>query len=161
LSVAATDEQRTTGNGQRTTDKVIEVYGRRRLLTFDRDPITREPTVEVAHEALIRTWGRLRAWLEASRESLRVQRRLGVAAAEWAAANQDASFLATGGRLAQFEALAEAGDLALNAEERAYLEASLARREAHQAEESARQRRELDLQKRAANRLRYLVGALT
>lgn len=31
-----------------------------RLLTFDRDPMTRGPTVEVAHEALLREWGRLR-----------------------------------------------------------------------------------------------------
>ena len=27
-------------------DKVIDAFGRARLLTFDRDPITREPTVE-------------------------------------------------------------------------------------------------------------------
>src|SRR4029450_10613545 len=31
----------------------LGAYGRHRLLTFDRDPSTREPTVEVAHEALL------------------------------------------------------------------------------------------------------------
>jgi len=32
--------------------QVIDVFGKARLLSFDRDPITRGPTVEVAHEAL-------------------------------------------------------------------------------------------------------------
>ena len=56
-------------------DEVIERYGQYRLLTFDRDPVTRGPTVEVAHEALIRTWERLREWIADSREDLRIQRR--------------------------------------------------------------------------------------
>ena len=38
---------------------VIEAFGDARLLAFDHDPVTREPTVEVAHEALIRNWPRL------------------------------------------------------------------------------------------------------
>ena len=150
---------------------VVELYGRDRLLTFDRDPVTRGPTVEVAHEALIRSWGRLREWLDASRDDLRVQRRLTAAAAEWAAAGHDASFLASGARLAQFAALAEAGDLALNAEESAYLQASLAEQERRVRAERARQERELavaralaETQTQAAQRLRrravFLAGAL-
>jgi WD40 repeat protein len=124
-------------------EKVLELYGCYRLLTFDRDPITREPTVEVAHEALIRSWGRLREWLDASREDLRVQRRLMVAAAEWTNAGQDASFLATGARLIQFESLAEVGNLALNAEEITYIEASVAERDRQERAEQERQQREL------------------
>jgi hypothetical protein len=41
-----------------------------RLLTFDRDPITRGPTVEVAHEALLTEWERLRGWIDAVRDDL-------------------------------------------------------------------------------------------
>ena len=37
-------------------EDVIDRFGRYRLLTFDRDDATRSPTVEVAHEALIRRW---------------------------------------------------------------------------------------------------------
>ena len=48
----------------------------RRLLSFDRDPATREPTVEVAHEALLSAWGRLRGWIETAREDVRTARRL-------------------------------------------------------------------------------------
>jgi WD40 repeat protein/serine/threonine protein kinase/DNA-binding XRE family transcriptional regulator len=146
---------------------VVEHFSRHRLLTLDRDPLTREPTVEVAHEALLRKWGRLRAWLDEARDDLRVQRRLGQAAAEWAAGNGDGAFLATGARLAQFAALADAGRIALNSDERAYITASLAEQARREHAEQERRRHELRLaqeaavaQRRAANRLRSLVGAL-
>jgi WD40 repeat protein/transcriptional regulator with XRE-family HTH domain len=155
------------GNGQLTTDNepslmdmVIERYGRARLLSFDRDPITREPTVEVAHEALIRIWGRLRAWLDASRADLRLQRLLSIATAEWIAGGRDPSYLLSGARLAQFEALAADSDLALNREERAYLEASLAEWEAQRAREATRAAHEAALERRARMVLRVLVIVL-
>ena len=65
--------------------------------------------MEVAHEALLRTWPRLREWLDASRERLQVQRRLLPSAAEWQAAGQDPSFLASGARLAQFAGAGRGG----------------------------------------------------
>ena len=39
---------------------VLDEYGRHRLLTFDRDPTSRTPTVEVAHESLIDGMGAVR-----------------------------------------------------------------------------------------------------
>ena len=141
-----------------TLDGVLEAFSRYRLLTFDREPGTGEATVEVAHEALIRSWGRLRDWLEASRAAVAVQRQLGEAAAEWARAGQEPSFLASGGRLAQFAALAAGGDVALTAAEQAYLAASQAAAEQQAAAERERQARELALQKRAASRLRVLLA---
>jgi WD40 repeat protein/serine/threonine protein kinase/DNA-binding XRE family transcriptional regulator len=130
-------------------EKVIDIYGKYRLLTFDRDPITRRPTVEVAHEALLRAWGRLHQWLDASREERRLRWRLGQSAAEWSTAMRDPSFLATGARLTQFEFLLgppahsaveaqEGGHLALSAEERAFLEASMAERDRQVAAERER-----------------------
>ena len=41
------------------------------------------PTVEVAHEALIRTWPRLREWINANREKLRARAAVLQAKAEW------------------------------------------------------------------------------
>lgn len=140
--------------------QVLDLYGRFRMLTFDRDPITGGPTVEVAHEALLRTWPRLREWLETGRDTLRVQRRLMLTASEWESSGRDASFLARGARLAQFEALASGGDLALTPEEQEYIACSVAKQEKETAVERERQGRELSLQKRAASRLRYLVAAL-
>lgn len=109
--------------------KVLELFGRYRLLTFDRDPQTREPTVEIAHEALIRRWDLLRGWLDENRDALRVQQRLAGSTADWLAAGRDPSFLASGARLVQFEGLLGSPDVPLNAEERAYLEASIRQRQ--------------------------------
>ena len=45
-------------------DRVIDQFVTARLLTSDHDDATREPTIEVAHEALLRDWPRLRGWLD-------------------------------------------------------------------------------------------------
>jgi WD40 repeat protein len=123
--------------------QVLTAFSNARLLTFDHDPLSREPTVEVAHEALIRSWGRLRSWIDGGREELRLQRALASAAAEWRSSQRDASFLARGARLGQFLTLAPANGaatLVLNADEQAFLEASSQREQAEvQARELARQ----------------------
>ena len=139
-----------TSNFQSPISKVIEAFGKHRLLTFDRDPLTRGPTVELAHEALLREWPRLREWLNDSRADMRLQRQLATAAAEWQGANRDASFLLTGARLEQFEGWAAGTLVALTHDERAYLEASIAERERTQAEEAERQRRELEAARKLA-----------
>jgi hypothetical protein len=79
------------------TDAVIEAFGRHRLLSFDRDPVTREPTVEIAHEALLRAWTRLRSWVDEARDDLRTRDALAASAAEWDDAARDESFLLHGG----------------------------------------------------------------
>ncbi len=84
---------------------VLEHFGNYRLLTFDRDPHTREPVVEIAHEALITEWKQLREWVDDNRERLQIQQRLAGAASEWIASGRDSSFLARGAQLAQFEVL--------------------------------------------------------
>ena len=66
-------------------DEIIDGYAAYRLLTLDHDLSSRRPTVEVAHEALLREWERLRSWLENSREDLYQQRRLGMLTEEWLA----------------------------------------------------------------------------
>ncbi len=137
---------------------VLDTYGKYRLLTFDTDPQTREPTIEVAHEALIRNWERLRGWLRDSREDLRVQRRLASAVMEYRNANRDASFLASGVRLQQFELLTTSLDIALTPDEKAYIRASVEKREALAVEEEARKAREEALEKRNRQILRVLVG---
>ena len=102
-------------------DEVLARYGEHRLLTFDREPLTRTPTVEVAHEAILSQWDRLRGWIGERREHLLLHRRLVEAVAEWEDAGRDPEYLPREGRLAQFEAWAGATDLALTAGERAFL----------------------------------------
>ena len=54
-----------------TMESVIDRLGRHRFLAFDRDHGTGAPTVEVAHEALLNEWARLRGWIEEGRDDLR------------------------------------------------------------------------------------------
>jgi WD40 repeat protein len=141
-----------------STPAVIESFGKSRLLTFDHDPDTREPTVEVAHEALLQEWQRLRSWLDDSRADIRMQRVLANAAQEWQTTERDPGYLLRETRLDQFEAWAATTDVALTQVERDYLDASLAERRARQAEEEQRLAHEAALERRSRNFLRGLVG---
>ena len=137
---------------------IIDSYGARRLLTFDRDAATRSATVEVAHEALLHEWGRLRGWLEAKREDVRAERRLAAATSEWNEAGQDPSVLLRGDRLARVEAWVGVSGMALTRDERAFLDASLAHRSAATSAEAARAAREATVERRSKRRLQGMVA---
>ena len=139
-------------------DAVLDRFGAYRLLTFDRDPITRGPTVEVAHEALLREWGRLRGWIESALEDVVVHRRLAAAALEWEQASREPSFLLSGARLDQIEAASSTSSVVLTGRERGYLDASIALREADLARERERKSHEVALERRSRSRLRALVA---
>jgi WD40 repeat protein/DNA-binding SARP family transcriptional activator len=139
---------------------VLASFGTARLLSFDRDPRTQAPTVEVAHEALLREWARLHDWVAAARDDLRAHRRLSAAAVEWAEAGEDPSMLLRGGQLVRFESWAEDSGLARTDLERRYLEESVAAREAERVAEEDRRAREVTLERRSVRRLRALVGVL-
>ncbi len=139
-------------------EEVIDTFTNYRLLSMDHDPGTRIPTVEVAHEAILREWERLRGWLNESRADIRNQQALSRATAEWTDANQDPSFLLRGSRLAYFETWATETDLALTQNERDFITASLEAKQARDVKESERQAREIKLERRSRNFLRALVG---
>ena len=115
-------------NDRATIQHILDTFGRYRLLTFDHDPETRAPTVEIAHEALIRRWAKMREWLNESRDHLRIQHQLTSATEEWQQVNRDASYLPSGARLTQFEEIARLKTIALNQNETDYLQAGVARR---------------------------------
>jgi hypothetical protein len=120
-------------------EQVIEAFGRIRLLSFDRDPLSNTPTVEVAHEALLRAWPRLHEWLEGSRADLHQQRQLSNAARDWLGSGRERSYLLVEQRLALFESWAQTTSLALTRDEEEFLQASIAQREAQQQVEQERQ----------------------
>ncbi|GAB5490914.1 MAG: hypothetical protein Phog2KO_11290 [Phototrophicaceae bacterium] len=136
---------------------VIRQFGKYRLLTFDHDPQTRSSTIEVAHEALIRQWERVRAWLDENREALRMHRRLTSATEEWTQTRREATLLARGIRLQQFEALAVDSDIALNDIETTFLTMSIEARQERERVELERQEREEELEARARRRLQLLA----
>jgi WD40 repeat protein/tRNA A-37 threonylcarbamoyl transferase component Bud32 len=59
-----------------------------------------EGSVEVAHEALLREWPRLREWIDEDTEGRRLRRHITQAATEWDAARRDQGELYRGARLA-------------------------------------------------------------
>jgi DNA-binding SARP family transcriptional activator/WD40 repeat protein len=103
----------------------------RRLLVIDRD------TVEVAHEALLREWPRLRAWMDEDVQGRRLHGRLSEAARGWTASGEDTSELYRGARLesALDWAATNPGDLSVS--EQSFVDAS-AREAAREIDEADR-----------------------
>jgi WD40 repeat protein/DNA-binding SARP family transcriptional activator len=91
-----------------------------RLLTVS------EGEVEVAHEALLREWPRLRGWLEDDADGRRLHRHLRAAASEWDAGGRDRSELYRGARLAAARDWAAEHDPELAAGEWTFLDESVA-----------------------------------
>ncbi|WP_052667308.1 BTAD domain-containing putative transcriptional regulator [Nitriliruptor alkaliphilus] len=140
---------------------VLERFGRHRLLTFDRDPITGDATVEVAHEALLDAWARLRTWIEEHRSDLHQLERLAAAVAEWEASGRDDDYLLTGSRLELYLDWQQRTALRLTGDAQAYLAASRSRRDEEVAQDAARRAHETGLRRRARTRLWGLFASVT
>ncbi|MFK4070020.1 hypothetical protein [Streptomyces sp. NPDC029674] len=76
---------------------VLERLARARLVTVGED------TVDLAHEAVLTAWPRLRTWIDEDRDRLRVQRHLTEAAGVWQALGRDPGSLYRGVRLSMAE----------------------------------------------------------
>jgi basic membrane lipoprotein Med (substrate-binding protein (PBP1-ABC) superfamily)/DNA-binding SARP family transcriptional activator len=136
--------------------EVLRRFGERRLLSFDSDPLTGAPTVEVAHEALLTAWPTLDEWIGESRDDLRRHSFLTTTLREWQLADRNPDYLLSAARVAAFEGLDESSGISLNGPEREFLDASIDRLAETQAEDERHRAEEL----RSRRRLRTLVGAL-
>lgn len=103
-------------------DRVLRDLVDARLLVLD--DAGQLPTVEVAHEALIRKWPTLRAWLAEDRAGLVIQRRVKQAAQLWAGQQRDDSLLFRGAQLAQATQWRKTWESRLGELERSFLDAS-------------------------------------
>jgi formylglycine-generating enzyme required for sulfatase activity len=63
-----------------------------RLVVTGQDMGSGDDTIEVAHEALIRTWPRLRGWLDQDRDDLRLRREIERVAGAWEAHGQAGAY---------------------------------------------------------------------
>lgn len=115
-----------------------------RLLAIDRD------TIEISHEALLRSWPRLRRWLAEDRHGQRLHRQLTEATAAWESLHRDPGALYRGTRLALAREWAGQPQSAPSTREREFLATSIA---AEAGEHAATRRR--------ARHLRQLVVLLT
>ncbi len=111
-----------------------------RLVVTGRNTAGQE-TVEVAHEALIRGWARLRDWLNADRAFRTWQERLRVALQQWEDSRRDEGALLHGALLAEAESWLAERSRDLSQAEHTFMQASLALRQRQQtARERQRQR---------------------
>ena len=97
-----------------------------RLLSTDTDRVTREITIEPAHEALLRQWGLLKGWLEEDLAALTALEGVKRAAVDWDANGKQLAWLShRSGRLeeAEKQTVREAFKDFLSSNERAYLAA--------------------------------------
>ena len=99
---------------------VLSALADGRLVTVSEDE------VEVAHEALLREWPRLRRWLEEDTEGRRLHLHLSAAARDWDAGGRDAGELYRGARLASVVDWTVTHEAQLNEVERAFVGASRA-----------------------------------
>jgi WD40 repeat protein/DNA-binding SARP family transcriptional activator len=123
--------------------RVLGALVRARLLTASED------SVEVAHEALLTEWPRLRAWLEEDAEGRRLQAHLITAAREWEARGRDPEDLYRGARLAAALEWSSGRDFELNESERSFL---------HESREASQ--RAVEAERRENRRLRMLLAAV-
>jgi len=124
--------------------ELLERFVDARLVIVDED------VVQLAHEALIQAWPRLRQWIDSDRAGLLLHRELAEAAAAWQRADRDPGLLLRSGRLAATLEWAVDPARSLNQLERAFLAASTTAAESERAAEVRRTRR-----------LRALVAALS
>ncbi len=142
VRVSAADEegtdtrQRVSLKGvDETTAAAVESFVRARLLVKGRQERTDEETVEVAHEALIRKWGRLRQLLDKDRAFLLWRQRLRLRLDEYERTDRDAGALLSGALLTEARKFLHERSEDLHADEREYIAASdRAQREREQAE---------------------------
>lgn len=141
----ATREELQTGEEeQQALESVNKQLTDARLLVTSGDQHT--DTVDVAHEALIRGWPRLRKWIDESREALRLYRRIAEATREWVRLQHDEGALYRGSLLTKAQEWRQQHDKELNQREKGFLDASvlLAEREKEKHEEYERRIRELE-----------------
>jgi cellulose biosynthesis protein BcsQ len=95
-----------------------------RLIVMSRDDAHGEVVVEVAHEALLRYWPRLRGWLDASRQERLARSLLTERAREWEIHGRDECRLFRGTQLSAALAWATRHEKELSTLERTFLEES-------------------------------------
>lgn len=140
---------------------VVDAFDDARLLTFDRSPVSGLPTLQVAHEALLREWPRLVTWLDEARDDLRMHRTLAGEVDEWEGSGRHPDYLLTGSRLDLHAARATASAIEPSRPEREFIAASIGRRDDELGVEEDRHQQEIRVEQRAMRRLRWLVAVVS
>ena len=153
--LGASDTRRVAPKGQFTAPEqaLIDELADQRLLVTDQND-RGEDTVEIAHEALIESWGTLRQWMNADREFRAWQERLRVELNDWQERQDQPkekreAFLLPPGRLAAAEEWLANREADIRPDEKGFILASHAHQEQIEAAAEAQRQRELELEAQA------------
>lgn len=134
---------------------VLERFVQARLLVAGGEG--KKQILEVAHEALFRSWERLKLWLDEDREFLLWQQRLRSAAEEWQRTSRDSGALLRGAGLAEAERHLKANSSELKELEREYIDQSL---DLRQQEQAKKERDRVQREAAQKRNIRVLTGFL-
>ncbi len=140
---------------------LVRCLADKRLVVTGREAVTGDETAEVAHEALIQRWARLRSWLDNDRAFRIWQEELRAALRAWESSRGDRDALLRGAALVQASTWLAARAPELSAAEQDYIQASLQQREQHEAERLARDQRDQAAARRTQRLLVTLAAVLT
>ncbi len=138
-----------------TTRRVVAALTDARLLTVD------EKSVQIAHEALLRTWPRLRSWIEDSRDDLRMRQRIQHDAAEWDAENREPDLLYRGTRLMAASEWSARNENVLGRLERDFIDTAREARNLALTKSQERKRRRRRINRIAVGALAVLAAGAT
>lgn len=138
---------------------VLEAFGSRRLITFDRDA-SGNAVVEIAHEYLITEWPQLDRWIREHSEDFDRLYALDVAAREWVDEARSDDFLLRGDRLDRYAVWRSQTTLRLTTTEAGFIDASLDLRNREETEQEERTAKEEALARSARRRLWAFGGAV-
>ncbi|HSN75537.1 MAG TPA: WD40 repeat domain-containing protein, partial [Anaerolineae bacterium] len=139
---------------------LVQRLASQRLVVTGRETSTGQETVEVAHEALIQRWERLRGWMETDRAFRAWQDGLRAGLRQWEASEQDEGALLRGAPLAQAGNWLHARPGELSNTDTEFIQASIALRERRESEREAQRRRDLVAERRGRRLLAALAAVL-
>ncbi|NMG10995.1 CHAT domain-containing protein, partial [Brasilonema sp. UFV-L1] len=125
--------------GSENWDLVTQLASARVLVT-NRNQLSGEETVEIVHEALIRSWGRLEQWIQVDGEFRHAQEQLRSAIREWESSNKDEGALLRGKFLADAEYWQQKRTDELSLREKNFIELSLTLRDNERKKHKRRRR---------------------
>jgi WD40 repeat protein len=150
------------GSDPQLTVQLVNQLADARLLVTSVNPVSGLVEVDVAHEALIRYWPRLRTWLEDDRASLQLYESIRQAARAWNHSPKDEELiLHRGSRSEEAERLIENPRFPINAYEKDYIQACANLRERDRRAEIDKHNRELNIVRLRTQRLlAMLIGVV-
>jgi len=126
------------------TRSLVQYLADQRLVVTGRDAASGTEAVEVVHEALIRSWGQLQAWMTEDRAFRTWQERLRIGVHMWESTDHDEGALLRGVSLAEAEEWLRNKGRDLGENERSFVEAGIALRQRRAAERDAQRQAELE-----------------